>query len=98
MADWIDDLKKSELAREVNDREQNRIRLHNAEIIKAKVPAIWQSIKQELQADSEKLRQTFPSNPQYHCMYQELGPDQCSLTGDSLDHAYRITVTLRAIL
>jgi len=90
MADWIDKLKENELAREAGQREQNQIRLHNIEVIKAKAPAVWQSLKNAVQADSEKLRREFPDNSEYHCTFEQPGPNHFALVRDSLEQARRV--------
>src|SRR5690348_16132665 len=44
MADWIDRLKKQEEEQDTHARAQLAVRLHDATIIKANAPALWQAI------------------------------------------------------
>jgi hypothetical protein len=67
MTDWIDDLRNQEaLKREAGDT-QEKIRLHNAKMIAAKLPMFWQATIDCLDRDTKKLRETFPTIKERHC-------------------------------
>jgi|SRR5208282_1295928 len=73
MADWIDDLKRVEEQHQKAKEEAVRLRLHQAQVIKGKLPTLWDSLGRQVQGDLESLRKAFPDNKQRHCTYEGRG-------------------------
>lgn len=69
MSDWIDEFKKQKESREKKQQEETSLRLHKAEIIGAKAPALIAALKGRVAADCEKLRAQFPDDQQFHCTF-----------------------------
>ncbi len=58
---WVDDLDSDD------DERHEELRLHEAQIIRAKAPVFWDSVVQHLREDTNKLRDRFQHNSRYHC-------------------------------
>ena len=67
MSDWIDRLKTTQAQDTDRARDETKLRLLNAEVIKAQMPAFWSQLQTCIATDCTKLRQEFLSTPQYHC-------------------------------
>ncbi len=67
MSDWIDDLQKKERSIQEQGEKQREIRLHNAKIIAAKAPTLWEAVINFIRRDCEKLRERFPETKRRHC-------------------------------
>jgi hypothetical protein len=65
--DWIDRLKKDQGQDADRARDETKLRLHIADVIKAKMPVFWSLLTTNIGTYCAKLRQTYPSDMQYHC-------------------------------
>lgn len=73
MADWIDDLKRDSREHEKREQEKVQLRLHVAEVIRAKAPLLLAELGARVAADCEKLRKEFPNDNRYWCAFEKLG-------------------------
>jgi hypothetical protein len=62
MSDWIDQLKKKDEESASAKALAEQARLRKEDLIKAKAPAFWSTIMDQVQADSEKMNATFPDD------------------------------------
>ena len=83
MPDWIDKLKERNKSLAASGQTQEDLRLDRAKVISAKAPKFWNSFIEQLQADSSKLKETFPSNPSCQCTVIKTAID-CELRGCKL--------------
>src|SRR5271170_781731 len=83
MPDWIDKLKEKNKALAASGQTQEELRLHRARVIRAKAPEFWNSFIEQLQADSSKLKETFPNDTSCQCTVIKTAMD-CELRGCKL--------------
>lgn len=74
MSDWIDDLTKKEAARKQSEQLSNESRLHDAQILSAKLPLFWQQLVEQVEADCVRLKSRSPDNRAWHCKVTKRGP------------------------
>ncbi|MGD0736166.1 MAG: hypothetical protein ABR976_13510 [Terracidiphilus sp.] len=60
MSNWIDDLKEQDVQHQEHLSSMNAIRLHNANVVRAKAPALWSLLIIQIEAYLEQLRASFP--------------------------------------
>jgi hypothetical protein len=70
---WVDKLKAKQVESEEHDRERTRLRLHKADVIKAKMPAFWSRLAACVKSDCAKLREAYSNDQQYHCTFETTG-------------------------
>jgi hypothetical protein len=83
MSDWIQRLAEGEAAQTERQRLQSELRLHNARIIRAKMPEFWDAVLEQLRADSARLAQVFSGDRGRQCQLIEIGTG-CQLQGCKL--------------
>ena len=84
MSDWIDKLKKSEQGKLSDLSRQEEIRLHKAKIIRAKMPAFWETLRERVEADCNKLRAEFPADKYRNCFVIGVLPGRFTIKGGGL--------------
>jgi len=67
MADWIERLAEAKAEARRASIVRQELRLHNARIIGARLPALWNTITEVAEANSAELRQRFPEEKKWHC-------------------------------
>lgn len=70
MPDWIKDLKKMEEKQESARFHQERLQLHQAEVIEAKLPQFWEEIITGVESQAIFLEQTFPEKDSYRTAFE----------------------------
>jgi hypothetical protein len=83
MDELIESLKRQDEIASVARDTENRIRLHNADITRAKAPDFWNLVTERLRALCAELIQTFPTNYSRHAFMESL-PDGFFLNGSGL--------------
>lgn len=73
--DWIDKLAEKDKAQAEDRRTQEELRLHKAKVISAKAQDVFDVLIERLQADSSKLRETFPTDRSRQCDVVKAGLD-----------------------
>lgn len=66
MSDWIDNLRKQEGQQKEAVARFDAVRLHNAKVIGAKSPALWDALIAQIGADLTRLREAFPNDIKWH--------------------------------
>ncbi len=84
MSDWIDKLKESEQGKLSDLSRQEEIRLHKAKIIRAKMPAFWEALRERVEADCNKLRAEFPADKHRNCFVTGVLPGRFTIKGGGL--------------
>jgi hypothetical protein len=67
MSDWIDKVEEGDKAQAEKRARQEELRLHKAKVITANAPPWWNSVIEQLQTDSAKLREKFPNETERQC-------------------------------
>ena len=75
MEDWIDKQAEKDKLEADNSRTQEELRLHKAKVINAKAQEFYDALVERLQADSAKLRETFPNDRSRQCSIIKNGID-----------------------
>jgi len=83
MDELIESLKQQDERTALVRETENRIGLHNAEIIRAKAPDFWNLVTERLRALCPELIQTFPTNYSRHAFMESL-PNGFFLNGGGL--------------
>jgi hypothetical protein len=73
---WIDRLKREEAQSYDRARDETRLRLHNAAVVQAKMPAFWTHLRTCIGTSCIELRQAFPDNPHRHCTLDNVQGDR----------------------
>jgi hypothetical protein len=84
VSDWIDKLKKNEQSQLSEKNSQDEMRLHKAKIIRSKMPAFLEMLKERVEADCNKLRAEFPTNKHRDCFVTGVRPDRFTIKGGGL--------------
>lgn len=83
MDELIESLKRRDHAETIAQETENKIRLHDAEIIQAKAPDFWAMVKAHLQVLCSELMQAFPNNTSRRAFMEDI-PDGFFLNGSGL--------------
>jgi hypothetical protein len=76
MSDWIKELKSAADAATSKKGHEAEMRLHCAEVIRARAPAFWQALVERLQTDCPRLNDTFPNDLSHECIFSPDGQDR----------------------
>ncbi len=67
MTDWIDKQKASDDQKEDAVQRQSEVRLHDAQIVRAKAPLSWRALLESLNVYTQKLRDVYPHDSSRQC-------------------------------
>jgi len=76
MSDWITRLKQEEAQNVDKARDDTKLRLHKAAVVKAKMPAFWTQLRTCIGSDCIRLRYAFPDNSHRHCTLDNVQGDK----------------------
>jgi hypothetical protein len=83
MSDWIDDMVKRVKSQREQDSEQDKLRLHKAQILAAVGGTFLTELTQRVKTDCDKLLTSFPNDPAFHCVFEQRGDLGFVLMNDS---------------
>jgi len=93
MANWIDDLAAKAKEKNADELTKSEIRLQNAKIIKARLPAFWDSLLEQVDNDCLELKKKLPDNNDYH-FRKESAPYGFTLTCEAAPPIRQLSIQL----
>lgn len=92
MSDWVKKLKAKDREEEESKRHVDKMRLHSAQVIRAKMPKFWHELVDCLKSDMDELKKEFPGTVERQCSLSA-NETTVSLVGQSKPFT-TLTVTL----
>jgi len=83
MSDWINSMKSKDDDAARQAQNELGLRLHRAEVIRAKAPIFWESLMDSLKSDCIKLAEMFPNDLSRHCRFTSDDKTSCTLQGNT---------------
>jgi hypothetical protein len=71
MSQFIENLKRATQAQTETLQRQAALRLHNADVLRAKAPIFWDATKTILRTECGEMQRNFPNDPRYNPFVNE---------------------------